>query len=440
MGAPEKTPWFTEEEVNYYAQFLTGDSEDRDHNFRTLLSTVGEVLGETDLDRLLRKLVAHAIQTTGSERGILLMAEDEELTVRVALDAEGNDLGEDPPMSHSVPNRVVADGTPVTERVTTDHEVLDFSHSATNLRLRQVMCAALRARGNAIGAIYVDSTMSSDPTTRSDLMLFHAQAGLMGMAIENHRLFREAMDAREMRRQLKVARDIQLRLLPESPVSFDGLDISGLADISAQVGGDYYDYLPLDSERIAFGIGDVSGHGIAPALVMSDVRAHLRSLLQTQGALGGVYGILNEALCQDLTEGMFVALFVAIYYPKRKVLEFQNAGHAPPLLYRPEADHFDSILPNAPALGLFDGFSAGPCPTFEVQAGDCLVCYTDGVVDRPDDDGGHYGMERLKQAVRDSVHAGADPTEVARAIQADAGAFAGQRPLRDDFSLLIARF
>jgi len=433
-------PWFSEDDVRYYTQFLSGPAEDTHQNFKTLLATVSEVLGQTDLDALLKKLVQHALQSTQSERGILLLADKDKLHVRVAMDREGRDLGATPPMARSVPEAVFREGRPIIRSVSGEHEVLDLSQSATALRLRQVMCAPLRARGKALGAIYVDSTLGRQPHTAADLKLFHAQSGLMGMAVENHRLFQEAFDARDVQRQLAVARDIQQRLYPKSPWVVGGAEFAGLSEISAQVGGDYFDFLPLDDGRAALGIGDVSGHGIAPALIMSDVRARLRSLLQTQGTMAGMYGILNQALCAELAEGMYVALFVAAYDPEQRVLEYQNGGHVAPRLYSSRADRIRPIEPNAPALGLFDDMSAGPCPTLKVDENDCLVCFTDGVVDRPDPDGELYGIERLEGVIRRVARAGATAAEVAAEIRADSESHAHARPLRDDFTLLVVKF
>ena len=98
------------------------------------------------------------------------------------------------------------------------------------------------------------------------------------------------------------------------------------------------------------------------------------------------------------------------------------------------------IEPNAPALGLFDDISAGPCPKVDVDEGDCLVCFTDGVVDRPDADGELYGIERLEELIRRTAQTGATATEIAAEIRADSESHAHGRPLRDDFTLLVAKF
>jgi len=438
--APGPGPWFSHEELSRFSEFLTGDSARDQRNFADLLATVTEVLGEPDLEMLLRKLVDHAVQTTRSERGILMMRDGTKLKVRVGRDSKGRDLGASPALCRTVPEAVLRDGKPIIERVGGDHEILDLSQSVASLRLRQVMCAPLRARGVTTGVIYVDSTMRGPPQTASDLMLFHAQAGLMGMAIENHRLLNKALESRQMENQLQVARQIQARLLPETPARFGSLELAGLSEPSDRVGGDYFDYFPLDLDRVGISVGDVSGHGVGPALIMSNVRAHLRSLLQTRRALGGMYGLLNRALCADLSDGMFVSLFVAVYNPAAGLLEFQNAGHMPPLIYMPDKDEFDEIGSNAPALGVLSDVSAGPCPCVRVRSGDYLVCYTDGVTEMRNGEGDLFGDARVKAVSRAAIRKGADPRGVIAAIKGELARFSEGQPSRDDVTLVVARF
>ena len=142
----------------------------------------------------------------------------------------------------------------------------------------------------------------------------------------------------------------------------------------------------------------------------------------------------------DLTDGMFVSLFVCVYDSRKQTLEFQNAGHTAPLLYSPESDTFQEILSNAPALGIIDEISAGPCPSIAVRKGDFLVCYTDGVTEMHSRDGTLYGEARIKQAVRSAVRKGADPEGVVAAIRADLREHGDDLPARDDVTLVACRF
>jgi len=298
----------------------------------------------------------------------------------------------------------------------------------------------VKARDRTLGVIYADSTLAGAPFTPADLMLFHAQAGLMGMAIENNRLFHATLDQREMSQQLRLARDIQQRLLPETPVTYGTTDLAGLSEPSDRVGGDYFDYFPLGLQRVGISVGDVSGHGIGPALIMSNVRAHLRSLLQTRQSLSGLYGLMNRALCQDLTDGMFVSLFVGVFHKEKHTLEFQNAGHQPPLLYRPSEDRFREIPANAPALGIIDDISAGPCPSVTVKPGDFLICYTDGVTERHNRSGVLFDEPGVKLAIREIIAAGGGPSEVVSGIRDRCEAHAEDLPPRDDVTVVAAKF
>jgi sigma-B regulation protein RsbU (phosphoserine phosphatase) len=243
-----------------------------------------------------------------------------------------------------------------------------------------------------------------------------------------------------MQQELQTARQIQLSLLPDSPMQHGGIDLAGSSEPSSRVGGDYFDFLPIDANRCALVVGDVSGHGIGPALIMSNVRAHLRGLLQTRRSLGGLYGLMNRALCADLNGGMFVSLFVAVYDRKQQLLEFQNAGHVAPLLYHPKRDRFREIGANAPALGIIDDISAGPCPSVTVEPGEFFCCYTDGVTERQNRAHELYGDERVKTKLREAIRGGADPTGVVEAIVADCEHHAEGLPPRDDVTIVVARF
>jgi sigma-B regulation protein RsbU (phosphoserine phosphatase) len=432
-------PWFSQEQLSRFSEFLTGDAMRDQRNIQALLGTVSEAVGETELEMLLTKLVDQVIRSTGSERCILLLYSEGRLRVRLARDHKGTDLGTNPPMSRKVPRAVALKGQPVQSRVSSAGEVLDLTESVHAMRLRQVMCAPLMLRGRMLGVVYVDSTMGGPAHSPADLMLFNTQAGLMAMVIENNRLFRQTVETREVRNQLRVARDIQQRLLPDRARTIAGVQLAGLSEPFERVGGDYFDYFPLDRDRVGLTVADVSGHGVPSALIMSDVRAHVRSLLQTRGSLGGLYGTLNRSLYADLGGDMFVTLFVAVFDRTQHQLEFQSAGHPPPFVYRPSTDTFREIETSAPALGFDDEFTAGPCPTVTLAPGDYIICYTDGITETRREAGKMYGEERLKEVVQRSVGENSEPEQLVEAVRADLHAFRAGRPQTDDVTLLIAR-
>ncbi|MGQ0614514.1 MAG: PP2C family protein-serine/threonine phosphatase [Planctomycetaceae bacterium] len=432
-------PWFSPEELYRFAEFLSGDAPRDQRNIQFLLEMVAETLRQPDVEALMRTLLDRAIRTTASERGILLLNEEGQLRVRLARDSLGRDLGTNLKLSRRVPAAVIADGTPVISRVGADEESLELTDSVSAMRLRQVMCAPLRIRSRTLGALYVDSKIGGPPPRAADLMLFNTQAGLIAMAIENHKLQRDTVEAGALREQLRVARDIQRRLLPEGPAVYAGLELAGKSEPFERVGGDYFDYFPVDTGRVGFAIADVSGHGVGPALVMSDVRAHLRSLLETRRSLGGLYGLMNRALCTDLAGGMFVSLFVAVYDSKVQRLEYQNAGHNAPVIYSPTRDRFVEIPSNAPALGIISDISAGPCPSLTLSPGDYVICYTDGVTEAPSPGGELFGEERLHAIVREVARSGGHAVQVVDSVLAGLRKHMAGRAARDDVTLLVAK-
>jgi len=432
--------WFRPDELSSYAKFLTGDSSHDQRSFITLMEMITEMISEPNYQTLLRRMVSTILRLNSAERGILMLRRGDRYVTRVAIDSDGNDLGSTPPVARSVIDGVIRSGRPIIERVDDSHQVLDLSHSVAAMRLRQLMCAPLRAGRETLGVIYVDSRIMGMPRTREDLSLFNAQAGLLAMAVMNHRLLRETLATREMQHELQTARQIQTGLQPVSPTEYAGVQLAGRSDPSSRVGGDYFDFIPIDQNRCALVIGDVSGHGIGPALIMANVRAHLRSLLLTRGRLSGLYGFMNRALCEDLTNGMFVSLFVGLYDAETRTLEFQNAGQIPPLVYSPQDDQFIEIESNAPALGIIDDMSAGPCPSMRIREGDYLVCVTDGVTEAPSETDDLYGDDRLKSLLRGLAREGASPEVIVERIRDDVVQFRGALPARDDVTICVARF
>jgi sigma-B regulation protein RsbU (phosphoserine phosphatase) len=132
---------------------------------------------------------------------------------------------------------------------------------------------------------------------------------------------------------------------------------------------------------------------------------------------------------------------VRAMYASPRALEFQNAGHTAPLLYRPSDDRFREIPANAPALGILDDISAGPCPSISVREGDFLVCYTDGVTERHDRSGNLFGEDRVKDVVRRTVrNKKATPSDIVTAIRTACERHADDLPPRDDVTIVAARF
>jgi serine phosphatase RsbU (regulator of sigma subunit) len=203
---------------------------------------------------------------------------------------------------------------------------------------------------------------------------------------------------RRSAQELEIAKQVQARLFPQSPPALKTLEYAGICFQARQVGGDYYDFLDLGRDRLGLVIGDISGKGIAAALLMANLQANLRS--QCANALDHPQRFLcsvNHLFCENTPDGSFATLFFAEYDDGARRLRYANCGHLPALLLRSD-DRVERLEATATVLGVFHEWD---CEIGERQIfpGDRLVLYTDGVTEAFSEAGEEFGEERLIEAL-----------------------------------------
>ncbi|HET6203344.1 MAG TPA: GAF domain-containing SpoIIE family protein phosphatase [Planctomycetota bacterium] len=414
---------------------LTGEGSRDGRRLALLLQAVADVTSNLTLERVLDSIVDKSIALTRAERAILLLRDGKGLTIRVARDAQGRDLPAPVQYSTTVAGRVVETGEAIRSMVGGRGEKLDLGQTVIDLRLRAVMCVPLRLRERTLGAVYVDSRASEREFSKSDLAFFDALGVQIAVALENARLHADSLEKERMKAALRLAADIQRRLLPTVPPEIPGLDLQGAFLPAEETTADSFDFVPLPGGRVALVVGDATGHGIGPALVMATVRASLRAYFRLLDEPGEVVTRLNADLRRDLEEGMFFTAFLAVVDPGRGELRYVNAGHPPALLRRAEGA-VEALGKTGAALGLLDEEvydAAGPIP---LRAGDLLLAFTDGIVEARSPSGELFGDERLVESLARS-----DPGS-ARAlldrVLAGVREFSGGL-LEDDVTLIAAR-
>ena len=203
---------------------------------------------------------------------------------------------------------------------------------------------------------------------------------------------------RRAAQELDIAKQVQARLFPQTLPSLKTLEYAGICRQARQVGGDYYDFLDLGSERVGFVIGDISGKGIAAALLMANLQANLRSqsaiaVDQPQRLLRSV----NQLFCENTTDGAFATLFFAEYDDATRRLRYANCGHLAALLLRRDGS-IERLESTATILGVFKRWDCEISET-QVSPGDILALYTDGITESFNDAGEEFGEERLAAAL-----------------------------------------
>jgi serine phosphatase RsbU (regulator of sigma subunit) len=248
--------------------------------------------------------------------------------------------------------------------------------------------------------------------------------------------------ATEMEDSVKRASERQRRLLPTKAPEVAGAEIDLVYRPADVVSGDFYDFVPLDDDKIAFLIGDVSGHGIEAGILMGMAKKVLSIRLQDFSDPKEAVVRANEDIDRDLGRVNFVTAFVAIYDPKLRVLRCIRAGHNPPLLFNPaRQERCVQLKPGGLGLGIMSESSFEPTiqpMDVEIMPGDVLLLYTDGLAEARDEEGEQFGTDRMTQILGSSY--GLSSALILSNLAHALDDFAGHRVSEDDITAVCVRF
>lgn len=249
--------------------------------------------------------------------------------------------------------------------------------------------------------------------------------------------FRDLTDKVKQRKsedEMRAAQVIQQKLYPQAAPVIEKYEVYGTVVPACEACGDYYDFICIDENRYVFAVGDVTGHGLGPALQMVETRAILRSLLQQENELHVAVELLNNHLCEDLTEGKFVSLFLAELNVRQRQLRYVGAGHGA-LLCR-SAGHQDTLESTGLLLGLLPGSKYEARKILLDQPGDLLAIMTDGIVEAHSPSGKMFGEKRMSQTLIDNRTKTC--REIADGVLARAHSFS-EHQNQDDMTIVIVK-
>jgi len=338
-----------------------------------------------------------------------------------------------------------------------DDVAIDSRGLAGATDIRSLICAPLKVGERVIGVIALGSTMAM-AYTAGELKLLTTLALQTATAIENARLFeRTVVAARERERmlalqqemevsraklesELELAARIQADLFPTELLRVPGYDIAARNRSARRCGGDYYDVLPVSNGRgascVLLCVADVSGKGLPAALVMSNTQATLRALLERTASLPELARLSSELLYATTPPDKYVTAALVELRPDTGDVRCVNAGHVPGLLLKANGDVVLLESTGMP-LGLLPLLVPYDETRLTLESGDCLVLYSDGVIEAQDDGDLEFGEDRLAAIVRESAD-GPAANIVARAFEA-IDRFAGAAPQFDDITMLVLR-
>ncbi len=211
---------------------------------------------------------------------------------------------------------------------------------------------------------------------------------------------RERWEAERLRAEARAARQVQERFFPVAAVPLPGFDVGGSSFPADATGGDYFDYVPLADGSLGVVIGDVSGHGCGPALVMAATRAYLRALALTHSDIGEILVLLNRALHLDVAEDRFATLFLGRLDGRRRTFSYASAGHPSGYLLDAAGRVRRRLGSTGVPLAILPDEAYAATEPIPLAEGDLIVLVTDGILEAPCEDGIPFGPERVLDLVR----------------------------------------
>ncbi len=336
-------------------------------------------------------------------------------------------------VSSSILGRVAGSG----EAVLVEAE--DGSYRPTESFIRSgaatAICVPLIIGGSVIGVIYLDRLASTAGFSRTDIEAVGPLAGLVALKIENLRLLNDHITAQVLKRDLELAKLIQESLLPQVPLYLDGYSIDYFTSPCYEVGGDYYDFHRREDGRLILVIGDVSGKGLSSAMYMAGVQASIHAHIADGIATDVLMARLARHVEATFRSDHFLTLFLGDLDAERGVLSYTNAGHLLPILSR-RSGEVASIEGAGPALNIIP-WKDFECRTCDLERGDLLLLYTDGLTEMENPRGERFGGSRLAASL--SHLRGGDLPSIRRGLLAEIDSFAEGKGPTDDRTLILLR-
>jgi sigma-B regulation protein RsbU (phosphoserine phosphatase) len=407
-------------------------------NLLGIVSKVGiALLPRTSLEETLKITIDLVFEAIPAERGFLLLKEDGQLRCKIARSAHPatTAVTSQIQISRSISNKVLNEGASVLTSDATHDPRFQSQQSVLLGQLRSVMAVPLASGEEIFGMIYVDNPLHNR-FTENHLEVLTTIASVASIKIEHERLVEERLEKRRMEEELKVASEIQMRLLPVAPPKIAGWDMTGVSFPCREVGGDYYDFIHRKKDnRIIIALGDVAGKGTGAAILMSSLHAAVRAQSQTGAPPCQVMSEINQYIYENTPPNKFITLFYGELDQQSATLRYSNAGHNPPILVRRNHQllRLDSGgLPTGimPATKYGEG-------SITFQPGDVLIIYSDGITESINAEGEEFGEQRLIEVVQANSNRSA--SGIRDRIEEALSRFVGSAAPVDDMTLMIIK-
>lgn len=371
-----------------------------------------------------------------ADRGFIVLKNEKGELIPRWMKARRPDQEDTLRLSKTIMKHVMEEKEAIISLDAANDERFNQSQSVFDLRLRSVIIAPLLNSDDVpIGAIHMDTVQQRGKFERKDLELLAAVASQAAIAIENAQLHEQIVQQSLLDQDLKLAKEVQLAFLPKKAPNVTGYEFFNYYSAANWIGGDYYDFIPIDDRRWAVVVADVVGHGVAAAMFMAKLSAETRFAFTANSDPALAMRKLNDRLC-ELNAERFVTMILVIVDSSSNKITVANAGHMAPLLRTAggEIKEIGSDDGGFPLAIIPDSDYSVTETTIEV--GESFVLYTDGIFEAPDADGKQFSIQRISKLLRETDNSSAHIGErIVSAVKAHIGA----TPQEDDMCLVVVR-
>jgi serine phosphatase RsbU (regulator of sigma subunit) len=400
---------------------------------KTLNQLARELLEDRPMDQLFGFITERVLEHTGASRAAIgLLGNDGRTFVNVEVRRQDKNDDSELRISKTVLDEVVKEKKALAFMDVSMEEKLSRAKSIVMQGIRSILCAPLTIGNSVVGVLYVDYLFTQRTISEQDVRLVAQIARFAAIKLETTRLREDAIQKRIMDEELKTASTIQRGLLPAAPTGVPGYSFAGSSRPCRTVSGDYYDFVVRPDGKVYFAIADVSGKGVTAGLMMAGLQASFRIFCKSNPRPAELVAQLNVALKENLPQSKFVTLFLGRLDTATGLIEYANAGHTPPLWIRRdsvlELEETDLVLGVVTRADYLNR-------TLELEPGDSLVLFTDGVTEAENAEGDDLGSQRLVQRLS-KLHGGS-AKEITSVIESEVIAHIGDATVADDVTLVV---
>jgi len=386
-----------------------------------------------------QKILESALKISGAERGFILVRDSQSFGFAAGMDGKGCTLSQSHFMtSHTVVDDVVKNSSAVFMVEGLDNRYLEQA-SIVAMNLRAVACLPLMGipseadTPTILGILYLDSTKRMHSLSGLDEKILNKLAVEAGNVLERVEMIKSIEQRKRLEQELTLAEETQRTLLPQTFPKVENLNLHAFSKPTRYVGGDFYDFVELESGELVGVLADVSGKGISASLLSSMVLGCLQMQLRANVPVNESLNRLNRFLCEKSSSSRFVTMFLFTLDSKGSG-KYINAGHNPAYVFRAVTGDIEEVVSNNMIIGAFT-WAHYDAATLQLNQGDVLVAYSDGLTEAENPQGEMLGEERVKTVIRAEARAGSKNLE--RKLLDTIQNFTMGRSQTDDITIVI---